>query len=254
VDDRQLGALIRSVRLRRGLRQADVAAVASVSPATVSLVERGHLDRLSLAMLRGVGAAVDVRVEVSGRWRGGNAGRLLSRRHSLLAESFAAFMSRQPGWVFEPEVSFSVYGERGIVDVLAWHEASSHVLVVELKTEFVDVNELLGTLDRKRRLAGSVSATRGWRPALVSAWLIVSDSRTNRRHARQHAALLRSRFKLDGRQLRPFLRDPSTPTSGMGFWTDSNPGSTSPGADRLRADRAGRHCDRPGPGPASGGS
>jgi hypothetical protein len=137
-------------------------------------------------------------------------------------------MAERPGWSVEPEVSFAHYGERGIVDQLAWHAACRHILIVELKTEFVDVNELLGTLDRKRRLIHQIAASRGWEPALVSVWLIVCDTRTNRRHAAEHRTLLRSRFRLDGRQLRPFLANPTEATTGLAFWTLNNPGSRSP--------------------------
>jgi hypothetical protein len=75
----------------------------------------------------------EIQFEVTARWRGGDGGRLLSRQHSLLAESFAGWVNSQPGWTVEPEVSFSIYGERGIIDQLAWHAATSHLLVVELK-------------------------------------------------------------------------------------------------------------------------
>jgi hypothetical protein len=33
----------------------------------------------------------------------------------------ARYLSWLPGWVFEPEVAFAIYRERGIVDILAWH-------------------------------------------------------------------------------------------------------------------------------------
>ncbi len=227
MDDLQLGALVRAVRLRRGLRQRDVAALAGVSHGTVSIVERGHCRTLSVETIRRIAAALEIRVEMTARWRGGDADRLLSRRHSLLAESTAALLASS-GWAVEPEVSFAIYGERGIIDQLAWHEATGHLLVIELKTAFVDMNEMLGTLDRKGRLAGSIAASRGWRARQVSVWLFVSDTRTNRRHATEHATLLRSRFRLDGRQLRSFLRNPAEATTGLAFWTDSSPHSTRP--------------------------
>jgi transcriptional regulator with XRE-family HTH domain len=228
--------MLRAVRLRRRLRQVDVAAAVGVSHATVSLVERGHCRKLSLDTIRRIGAALDVRVEVAARWRGGDADRLLNRGHSLLADSFASFMASLVDWVAEPEVSFSIYGERGIIDELAWHPATGHLLVIELKTEFVDINELLGTLDRKVRLARTVAAGRGWPARRVSYWVIASASRTNRRHAAQHAALLRGRLRLDGRQFRTFLHNPTEATTGLAFWTAANPRSASPerGRDRAR--------------------
>jgi transcriptional regulator with XRE-family HTH domain len=233
MDDQKLGAAIRAVRIRRGLRQLDLAQSADVWRTTVSLVERGHWQRLSIETVRRIAAAVDVRVEVTPRWRGGDLARLLSRRHSLLAERVASLVLSHAGWVAVPEVSFAIYGERGVIDQLAWHESTAHILVVELKTEFVDINEALGTLDRKARLARRIAAERGWQPALVSVWLIVSDSRTNRRHAAEHAALLSSRFQLDGRQLRPFLREPCAATTGLAFMTDANPDNS--GRSRRRA-------------------
>ena len=223
VNDSALGAAIRAVRVRRGLRQRELAERAGLSRTTVSLVERGHWQHLSIDTVRRIAAALDVRVDVVARWRGGDLDRLLSRRHSMLAERFAALLAEYPGWVAIPEVSFAIYGERGIVDQMGWHAANAHLLIVELKTEFVDINEALGTLDRKVRLARTIAAERDWHAAQVSVWLVVSDTRTNRRHAAEHSTLLGSRFSLDGRQLRAFLRDPANPTTGLAFMTDATP-------------------------------
>ena len=227
MNDQRLGSVIRAVRLKRGLRQADVARTAGVSHATVSLIERGHCHSLSLDMVRKIGAALDVRIECVGWWRGGDLDRLLNRRHSLLAESVAAHISRTPGWVIVPEVSFAIFREGGIIDQLAWHAETAHLLVIELKTELVDVNELLGTLDKKHRLARQIVASRGWKPEVIDVWLVVADTCTNRRHAREHATLLRTILPLDGRQLGKILRHPSAVGSGTAFWADSNPGGTS---------------------------
>jgi len=200
--------------------------VAGVARSTISDIETGNLAALSLAALRRVGAPLQIQVEVRGRWRGGGGERLLNRRHSRLAESVARVLGRFDGWAFAAEVSFSVYGERGIVDQIGWHEANRHLLVIELETEFVDVNEMLGTLDRKARLAPVIAAQRGWRPATVSVWLIVANSRTNRRHAAEHSTLLRTRFGCDGRSLAAFLRHPAGPTTGLAFWSDVDAGDT----------------------------
>lgn len=225
------------------MSQSRLAGLAGVSSGTVSLVERGHCESLSLRVVRRIAAAAEVRLELSARWRGGELDRLLSRRHSTLGESFAEFLLSQPGWVMAPEASFSIYGERGIVDQLVWHEETAHLLVVELKTEFGDINEMLGTLDRKRRLARTIAADRGWKPKLVSVWLIVEDMHTNRRHATEHRRLLRAALPLDGRQLRSFLARPSAAACGMGFWPSTNPRSGGPGS--LRHQGHGRAPQRP---------
>ncbi|MEA2632936.1 MAG: hypothetical protein QOE66_3155, partial [Chloroflexota bacterium] len=74
------------------------------------------------------------------------------------------FRDQLPGWILAPEVSFAIYGERRVIDILAWHPGRRALLLIELKTELVDMNELLGTLDRKRRLARRIAQERGWDP------------------------------------------------------------------------------------------
>ena len=64
MDDLRVGAAFRAVRVRRRWRQSDVAARAGVSRAFVSLLERGHLDRVSLATLRQVARTLDIRVDL----------------------------------------------------------------------------------------------------------------------------------------------------------------------------------------------
>src|SRR5206468_12060804 len=124
--------------------------------------ERGHFDRLSVSASRQVGAALDVRTDLQARWRGGDLDRLLNARHSALHESVARwFRDAMPAWTIEPEVSYSIYGERGVIDVLARHAATGHVVVIELKTEIVDVNDLVGRVDQKRRLAIEIAHKRG---------------------------------------------------------------------------------------------
>lgn len=233
MDARRLGSLVRAVRTRKGLRQQDVAADAGVSRATVSRLEAGNVGMLSLNTVERIASVVDVRTELLGRWRGGDGDRLLNWRHSLLGDAFSAAVGAHRGWLVRPEVSFSIYGERGVIDQLCWHQANSHLLVVEIKTEFVDINELLGTLDRKLRLARRVAAEQGWWPKLVSGWLIVADTRTNRRHAARHSSLLRSKLPLDGRSLSSFLDNPVAPTAGIAFWADVRPGNANSEAARI---------------------
>jgi transcriptional regulator with XRE-family HTH domain len=210
------------VRVKRRWRQSDLAAAAGTSTATISRIERGHLDSCSWRTLRRVGDALDIRLQIVPRWRAGDLDRLLNARHSALHESVARRLARRRAWTFIPEVSFSIYGERGVIDLFGWHGSSRTVLVVELKTEVVDVQEVLGTLDRKRRLAPRIAAEHGWRPVTVSAWLIIEDSTTNRRRAAAHRALLRSALPDDGRSIQGWLRTPTGSVACLSFWSDSH--------------------------------
>jgi transcriptional regulator with XRE-family HTH domain len=234
-DDR-VGASIRAVRVRRRWRQADVAERAGVSRAFVSLVERGHLDRASLSMLRRVADALEMRVDVTVRWRAGEIDRLLNARHSALHESVALFLQDLTGWTFAPEVSFAIYGERGVIDILAFHAEPRCLLVIELKTEIVDVQELLGVFDRKMRLARRIAAERGWDATSVSGWVIVARSRTSQRRIEAHQTMLRAALPLDGHAMRAWLARPSGSVRGLSSWTIANPRSARRGRDqRIRA-------------------
>ena len=221
MDDQRLGSAIRLARQTRGWRQVDLATQARVSQATVSRIERGHVASLSVGCLRDVSTALEIRLDLVPRWRGGDLDRLLNRAHSALHESVArTFRDSLRAWSLSPEVSFAFYGERGVIDILAWHAEARSVVVIELKTDIVDVNELLGTLDRKRRLAPKIAAERGWAPVSVSTWLIVLDSRTNRRRVAAHAAMLTSAMP-DGRSaVGRWLRDPVGSVHAISFWTD----------------------------------
>lgn len=226
MSDQRVGAAFRAVRIRRGWRQIDVAQRARLSHSSVSLIERGHVGGVTVDTLRRVGAALDIRVEVVTRWRGGELDRLLSARHSAMQEAVARSLGSTPGWVVIPEVSFAIYRERGSIDLLAWHAATRTLLVIEIKTEIVDVQDLLSVMDRKVRLAPQIARDRGWVPAVISRWLVVAASDMNRTRVGAHQSMLRSVFPADGRAIRRWLAGPVGPIAALSFLGSASGGST----------------------------
>jgi transcriptional regulator with XRE-family HTH domain len=224
VDDQRIGAAFRAVRIKRGWRQLDVSERAGASPGVVSLIERGHLELVSTKALRRVAGALEIRLDLNVRLPHGELERLVNAGHAALHEALAQHFDALPGWVHLPEVSFAVYGERGVIDILAFHEPTGALLVVELKTELVTLEDLLMTTDVRLRHAARIALERGWRARSVSAWVVVAESDTNRRRARAHAAMLRSAFPADGRAMRAWLRHPDGAIRAISFW--ANFGST----------------------------
>lgn len=203
------------------MRQEDAAVAAKTSRATISRLERGHFDTLALRATRAVAAVFDIRLDLLPRWRGGDLDRMLNSRHSRLHESVARwFRDRLPDWILVPEVSFSIWGERGVIDLLLWNPASRALVVTELKTDIADANEMVGTVDRKRRLAVEIARERGWDPATISVWIIVSASRMNRARIAAHRAMLRAAFPADGRSMRAWLRHPDRAIAALSTWQE----------------------------------
>jgi transcriptional regulator with XRE-family HTH domain len=234
VSDQRVGAAFRAVRLRRGWRQSDVAVAVGVAEGLISALENGRLGQASLASIRKVGAAFDMEIEVRARWRGGELDRLINTRHNQLAVAVSEYLTAL-GWLVDPEVSFSYFGERGVVDLLAWHPATATLLVVEIKTEIVDPQELLGTFDKKRRLAGRIARDRGLQPKSVSAWLVVAEGSTNRKHVSRFASLLRASLPADGKTMAAWLAAPHGSVAGISFFSNlSEDGLTQSFSSRRR--------------------
>ncbi len=226
----------RAVRIRRRWRQVDIADRARVSRSEVSKAECGQIDGITIATLMRIADALEVHLDLVPRWQGGELDRLLDAKHAALAERVAAELARFAGWVLAPEVSFAIYRERGRIDILAWHPATRSLLIGELKTELSDMQDTLGTIDMKRRLAKEIARQRGWYPRSASVWLVISGNRTNRRRAAAHGTILRAAFPApDGRQrLRRWLAAPVGTVAAMTFWPDTTTAGIRPGLAPIR--------------------
>lgn len=211
-----------------------------MGPSTIGRIESGQLGGVSVDRLRRVFEALGARVDLVARWNEGDLDRLLRSRHSGMHERVAAELSTREGWEIAPEVSFSIWGERGVIDILAWHAATRTLLVIELKTEIVDVNELMGKADQRRRLAPEIAAERGWNPVTVGVWVLVADSRTNRRRLAAHRTVLRAAFPTDGRAVGAWLRNPKGTIAALSFLPDPQQRRLGTGAAAVRRVRVAR--------------
>jgi hypothetical protein len=120
-----------------------------------------------------------------------------------------------------------------VIDLLLWHPGRRALLIIEFKTELVDTGELLGTMDRRRRLAPEIVAERGWEPLTVSTWVIVARSRTNERRLSSFRTVLRSAFPLEGRRMLRWLREPAGVVAGLSLWALTEGESVAP-VQRVR--------------------
>jgi transcriptional regulator with XRE-family HTH domain len=120
VDLVRFGRGFRALRIRRRWRQVDLAAAASVGPSIVARIERGRANTIPPHKLDKVSQALGARLDLRLSWNGEALDRLLDGDHARLVETTAASL-RRAGWEVAAEVTFWIRGERGSVDVLAWH-------------------------------------------------------------------------------------------------------------------------------------
>lgn len=227
MNDVVAGRSLRMLRRRSRLRQVDVANRAGVSSSLVSLIERGHLATLSLRTVRRVFASVEADYLGIVRWRGGQLDRLLDEAHAGLVGRSIELVS-SAGWEAAVEVTYSWYGERGSIDVLAIHRASRTALVVEVKSELTSIEATGRKLDEKVRAStrALVAERFGVRPALVARLLVLPDSDAARRRVHRHATVLGTLFPDRGTVVRRWLKRPSGAIAGILFVSDSNRGGT----------------------------
>lgn len=235
--DIQAGRALRALRKRRDLTQRQLAARVGLSQSTVSLVERGQLDRLTFRVIRRLFEALESSAELDIRWRRGQLDRLIDRRHAALVEATVRLL-RRLGWLVEVEVSYSVYGERGSIDVLAFDPRSLTLLVVEVKSELGGIEVTIRKLDEKARLAAAIAAERlSWRPHAVGRLLVLPATTTARRHVRQHRATFEVAVPLASAEVSRWLRNPVGRAAGVLFVPLTNAGDHRHGPSRAEAPR-----------------
>jgi transcriptional regulator with XRE-family HTH domain len=226
MNDVTLGRALRALRLREGLRQTDVAKRAGVTQQLVSRIELGRAADVTLATVRRVVAAAGADYVGHVAWRGGSLDRLLDEGHADVVGTVMTLLRRR-GWTVLSEVTFSQWGERGSIDVLAWHPATRMLLVVEVRTEITSAEETLRRLDVKVRLAPRIGEERfGMRPRSVARLLVVADRSTNRRRVARLAPLLDTAFPLRGTAVRDWIRRPADPIAGILYAGEREAGRT----------------------------
>lgn len=213
MNDAELGGVVRALRHRRGWRQTDLAGKAGVSASLISLLERGHADILSVHAVRRIGSAMDMRLAWDAGYRGPELARLRDADHARLAEWLSRRMEAS-GWSVVPEASFNHYGDRGRIDLLAFHPSAQSLLVVEIKTVIAEIQDLLGALNAKARVAPTVARSLGWPSAHAVPCLIVAESTTNRRRLADHSRLF-ARFNLRGKGAAAWMRRPDGTPTGL---------------------------------------
>lgn len=239
VNDVQFGRLIRALRHRRRWRQQDLADRAGVGRTVIADVEAGRLGRMCLDTQRLVAAAFAFSVELTPRGLGADADRVVDHRHAALLGATKRWLEGF-GWQCVAEVTYSVFGERGSIDLLAWHASTVIVLVVEIKTELASVEATLRKLDEKVRLAPTVARSRfNWQADAVGRLLVLPDQRSERRRIAANSSVLDGAFPTRSYTARHWCKSPSGPVAALLFLPEPIARQPTACAGRVRV-QAGR--------------
>jgi transcriptional regulator with XRE-family HTH domain len=224
MDPVRSGRQVRALRRRRGWRQADLAHSARTSRATVSRIELGHADEVTVRAIEAISGALSARLEMHLTWNGEGLDRLLDADHAALVDVVARTL-KSLEWLVKVEVSFNIRGERGSIDILAFHPSTGVILVVEVKSVVPDVQATLFVFDRKSRLALEIAAEQGWIGRRVGRLLVIRADRTARRRIEAHGEIFRSAAPARNAAVKQWLRspDPTKPFSGIWFVSDDRP-------------------------------
>jgi transcriptional regulator with XRE-family HTH domain len=239
VDALRFGRQFRALRIRSEKRQVDVSDDSGLSRLLIAAIDRGEIERVTVGAVVWAAAALGADVDVRVRWRGEHLDRLIDEAHAALVDATVRRL-RRLGWIVDVEVSFAIWGERGSVDVLAFHPDFGALLIVEVKSAVADTQATLHGLDRKARLARDIVKGRPWAIHHVSRLLVVGASATSRRRIARLAGTYDAALPARGTTVRHWLARPTEPLSGLLFLSDDSHVGTrrrNPSRERVRTRR-----------------
>lgn len=192
---------VRDVRVALGWSQRALAERTRLAQSTISRIERAALVDLTFVTAANVLDALGVRAALDLRTP------FIADHHHQRDAGHArciAYVSRRLrrlGWVTLAEVEIVTGTSHGWIDVLAYRESDSRLLVIEVKTDLRDVGQAERHLAWYERAAWAAAHRQGWRPTQVtSALLVLATGAVHERLAanREH---LRQAFPMSAREL-----------------------------------------------------
>jgi len=217
MNDLRVGRIIRAVRVHARMTQSDVSDLADVDRSVLTDLEHGRLEQVSLRTARRLCKPLEIDLVVEASWRGGAVDRLLDRDHAAVVNHVVHVLTAV-GWTVEAELTFNEFGDRGSVDVVAWHPEHRVLVIIEVKTAFADLRAMLMSLSRKVRVVpGVLQEQRGWRRRHLGRLLVVIGSTANRGVVTHHEALFTTTFPARSREVLAWIRHPDRDLAGLWF-------------------------------------
>jgi transcriptional regulator with XRE-family HTH domain len=176
---RQLAPVAKAARQALGWSQRELADRLGISQAWICRIEAGTAHGVTLRVLDQALDELGVRVAVLPEGAGTSERRLQRDPAHALATAYIARHLERAGWQVRTEVEVGTGRFRGWIDVLAWHEASRTLLVVEMKTELRDLGAAERQLGWYEREAWRFAAREWTTPARLRSGLVLLATEHN---------------------------------------------------------------------------
>jgi transcriptional regulator with XRE-family HTH domain len=245
-----VGRTIHDVRVSLGWSQHELARRSGVSQSRISRIERGVLIDLRISVIDRLFVTLGVRY-----WIGTEEPQVsrppVDQVHARCS-GYAARRLISGSWLVEREVEVGGDRSRGWIDILAFHERSRSLLVIEVKTEIHDIGAIERTINWYRRESLGAARRFGWHPARILSALLVLQSNVNDRRIVDSSTVFAAAFPGRATELRTLIDgsgDPAEdrflamidPRSRRSAWLRSTQSdsrrSTAPYADYIDAAR-----------------
>jgi len=204
----RLGRIVRDGRERMGLSKTGLADRAAVSRQMIAELEDGSanptLDTV-VAVLDGLGLEVEVVVRgpvMIGDPRSGDAA------HAICS-GYVQRRLEAAGWKTAREVRIDDGRYIGWIDLLAFHEPTGVLLVIEIKTRIDDLGSIERSMDWYTRAAMNAARRLGWRPLRIGSWLVALASDEVETRIHDDRQTIDAAFPVRAAEMTALLVDPS---------------------------------------------
>jgi transcriptional regulator with XRE-family HTH domain len=207
---------LRETRLALDVSQREVAAVVGVSRGYVAHLEDGSANP-SLDVVERLGSALGIEFELTARTPLADPS---PRQRDVVHAWCSGYVDRRlrrAGWVTKREVEIVHGRHHGWIDLVAFEPVTSSMLVVEIKTRLDDVGGVERQMSWYERSAMPLAHRVGWRPARVSAWLLLLASDEVEGALRTNRAVIATGFPARASILRASIDRVSSMPSGRGL-------------------------------------
>jgi transcriptional regulator with XRE-family HTH domain len=209
---RHIAQVVLDTRQALGWSQRDLARHAHVSQSTICRVELGRIDSLSIETAARVLDALGVRASLE--LRAPFVAKNSRQRDAGHARCLAYVVRRleRAGWLVRTEVEIVSGSTRGWIDILAFRPSDRTLLVVEIKTELVDLGAIMRQQNWYEREAWAAARRFGWRPTTRIGALMGLGTDATIQRIRDNRQLIAHAFAGTAAQLGDFVNSPAAVT------------------------------------------